>query len=137
KETEVMADFLAQLGVPPGRVMLEGESRNTWENAVESKAMAAPQAGENWILVTSAFHMPRSVGVFCSQDWELIPWPVDHRTSPDRGLRLEFDLSANLGLFTTAFREWLGLAAYFTTGRIASPFPGGCESGKGTASPAQ
>jgi uncharacterized SAM-binding protein YcdF (DUF218 family) len=62
-EAEVIADFLARQGLPEDRVILEGQSRSTRENALRSLPLAQPQPGERWLLVTSAMHMPRSIGV--------------------------------------------------------------------------
>ena len=73
--------FLAAFGIPRERLIIENKSRNTAENAAFSKEMVSPQPGENWLLVTSAFHMPRSVGLFRKVGFPVIPWPVDYRTS--------------------------------------------------------
>ena len=48
---------------------------------MNSKALLNPQPDQDWILVTSAFHMPRAVGVFCQANWPVIPYPVDHRSN--------------------------------------------------------
>lgn len=125
-EAAVMQNFLHQLGIAPETVEIEGESRNTWENAINSRALLRPAPGERWLLVTSAYHMPRAMGAFCQAGWPMLPWPVDHRSTPGRALRLDFDLSHNLALFTTAYREWLGLAAYYFSGRSTSLFPATC-----------
>lgn len=133
REAEPARRFMEELGFPASRVVFERESRNTWENALNSRELAAPAPGQNWVLVTSASHMPRSVGTFCELGWPVIPWPVDHQTTPGRLLRVEFDLANNLVSFTTAFREWLGLAAYYFTGRIPSLFPSSCRPPEGAA----
>ena len=78
----MIAQFLARQGLPEGRVMLEDRARSTRDNAIFSLPLARPQPGERWLLVTSAMHMPRSIGVFRSAGWpELQPWPVDYRTT--------------------------------------------------------
>lgn len=128
READYAPDFFAALGLEPRRIVFERESRNTWENALYSQEALGPGRNENWILVTSAFHMPRSVGIFCSLGWPVIPWPVDHYTSPGRMLRVEFDFAGNLDLFTTGVREWVGLTAYYLTGRSESFLPGPCPS---------
>ena len=63
---------------------LEDRSRNTAENAVYSKALAAPKPGERWLLVTSAYHMPRAVGAFRKAGFEVDAYPVDYRTAGSR-----------------------------------------------------
>ena len=81
-EAAVIAQFLARQGLPDGRVMLEDRARSTRDNAILSLPLARPQPGETWLLVTSAMHMPRSIGVFRSAGWpEMQPWPVDYRTT--------------------------------------------------------
>ncbi len=59
---------------------LERASRNTFENAVLTKAMVKPKPGERWLLVTSAWHMPRSVGIFRQAGWPVIAYPTDFET---------------------------------------------------------
>ena len=63
-EAEYARILLEQLGLPPDRVVFETTSRTTWENAVNTYALVKPQPSESWILLTSASHMPRAVGVF-------------------------------------------------------------------------
>jgi len=60
------------------RIEYEGQSRNTFENVIHSQAMVSPLSRENWVVITSAFHMPRTMGIFCEQNWAVIPYPVDH-----------------------------------------------------------
>lgn len=107
------------------RLILERRSRNTWENAVFTKALVDPKPGERWLLVTSAAHMPRSMGVFRKAGFPVDPWPVDYRTAgPSDRLRL-FDAPAEgLKRLDQATREWVGLIAYWLTGRSSAFFPG-------------
>ena len=70
-----------QLGLIADRVQFESASRNTLENARYSYELVKPQRGENWVLITSASHMPRSVGVFRKIGWPVIPYPVDYSTT--------------------------------------------------------
>jgi uncharacterized SAM-binding protein YcdF (DUF218 family) len=117
--------FFAVFGIPQERLILENESRNTAENAAFSLKLAAPKPGENWILVTSAFHMPRSVGLFRKVGFAVIPWPVDYRTSGTEGVGLFRDNPTDsLQNTTTALREWIGLVGYWLSGRIDTVFPG-------------
>jgi uncharacterized SAM-binding protein YcdF (DUF218 family) len=116
--------LLVSLGVPRHRIEIEPESRNTWENAVETHRLMTPRAGEAWLLVTSAWHMPRAVGAFRAAGWSMIPYPVDYR-GPARTSRLiTFDLDENLQIVEKAAKEWVGLAAYRLLGRTPTLFPG-------------
>lgn len=113
------------LGVPRDRLVLENRSRNTYENAVFTKEMVTPKPGETWLLVTSAFHMPRAKALFDKAGFATVPWPVDYRTSGREGVSLFADNAVDaLQATTLAIREWTGLFAYWLTGRIDSPFPG-------------
>lgn len=116
--------LLTALGVAHERLVLENQSRNTHENALFTRRMVEPQAGETWLLVTSAFHMPRSVGLFRKAGFDVVPWPVDYRTAGNEVLGPAQDnVSDSLQNLTIAIREWLGLFAYRLTGRIDTIFP--------------
>jgi uncharacterized SAM-binding protein YcdF (DUF218 family) len=124
-EAAVIARFLVGQGVPDGRVLLEDQARSTRANAMLTLRLARPQPGERWLLVTSAMHMPRSIGVFRRAGWpELRPWPVDYRSTgrfewlgePSLGQRLtELDLAAY---------EWWGLLYYRWLRYTDAIFPG-------------
>jgi uncharacterized SAM-binding protein YcdF (DUF218 family) len=124
-DADTAVRFLAAFGIPRERLIIENKSRNTAENAEFSKAIANPQPGENWLLVTSAFHMPRSVGLFRKVGFPVIAWPVDYRTSGVEGIGLFRDNPADsLQITTMAIREWIGLAGYRLSGRIDKLLPG-------------
>lgn len=127
KEADIAGYFLESMGIDRSRLELERESRNTVENAVNSKALMQPASGENWILITSAAHMSRSIGVFCQQQWPVIPWPVDHESSPGMQTRIVFDPADNLSTLNTHTREWIGLFAYYITGKTSALLPSGCR----------
>lgn len=124
READDAARLLAALGLPPERLLLERESRNTWENAVRTRALVQPQAGERWILVTSAFHMPRAMGSFRAAGWEgLVAYPVDYLTSTRGWLSLEIDPLQGLGALDVAVREWIGLTAYWLLDQTSALLP--------------
>jgi uncharacterized SAM-binding protein YcdF (DUF218 family) len=69
--------------------------------------------------------MPRSMGLFRKVGFSVTPWPVDYRTSGREGLGMFRDNQLDtLVTSSTAMREWIGLAAYWLSGKIDSPFPG-------------
>jgi uncharacterized SAM-binding protein YcdF (DUF218 family) len=124
-EAELAADMFASLGFPRGRLVLEASSRNTRENAAITYDRVKPQPGETWLLVTSAAHMPRAMGVFRGAGWTgLVAYPVDYRSLP--GIPVVGRQFASEGLFLTdlAVKEWLGLAAYRFAGYTDALFPG-------------
>jgi len=117
--------LFARLGVAPGRVLLEARARNTAENAAFTRDSVAARPGERWLLVTSAFHMPRAVGAFRAAGFEVIPWPVDYRTrGPADAWRLFPRASEGLRRVDLAAKEWAGLLAYYVTGRTSALLPG-------------
>jgi uncharacterized SAM-binding protein YcdF (DUF218 family) len=110
-------DLWLSLGVPPAQIVLEDRSRNTSENAIFTRDLIGPQDGQTWILVTSAWHMPRSVETFQRNGWTgLIPWPVDFR-STNQTFRLEWRLDDHLQEADVALKEYLGLLAYRLAGK--------------------
>ncbi len=124
KETEAARILFDQLGMADRAIIYESESRNTVENAENSKALLTPGPEEEWVLITSAFHMPRAIGVFCQQDWVVTPYPVDHYSKKGDLLRIEFSFSGNLGQLVSAMREWVGLITYRVTGKTSQLLPG-------------
>lgn len=116
-EASIAERFFLDQGVSPDRLMLEGRSRNTAENARLSLALAAPEDGKTWVLVTSAFHMPRAMRSFEAAGWsDLVAWPVDYRTSRFAG-QIGWDLTRNMQILHTAIREHIGQLAYRLSGR--------------------
>ncbi|MCA1453357.1 YdcF family protein [Bradyrhizobium sp. BRP22] len=125
KEADFVAEIFESLGVAKSRLIIERQSRNTWENAEFSKALVAPRPGERWLLVTSAFHMPRSIGLFRKVGFPVEPYPVDWRVGTGNDV-FWFTNSALDGLSRTdlAVREWMGLVAYRAVGRTDELLPG-------------
>ncbi|MBL4820161.1 MAG: YdcF family protein [Gammaproteobacteria bacterium] len=128
KEADVADELFYQLGFVNHNIQFEKQSRNTYENGVFSKEMMMPAEGENWLLVTSAFHMPRAMGVFCQQQWPVTAYPVDYRSNRDDLLRFELDVEGSLSLLSTAIHEWLGLLAYRISGKTSNLLPGADNS---------
>jgi len=125
KGADAAARLLQDMGLDLGRVRFEGASRNTYESAVLTRQVVNPNAGENWLLITSAYHMPRSVGLFCAQGWLVQAYPVDFYVG--RNLKLYPDFAHNLERLVMAVKEWIGLITYWATGKIPSLLPDGCS----------
>ena len=125
READFAGAIFESLGVDKSRLIMERRSRNTQENAEFSKVLVAPKEGERWLLVTSAFHMPRSVGLFRKAGFAVEPYPVDWRVGGRDDL-MSFSNVAVEGLGRTdlAVREWMGLIAYRATGKIDELLPG-------------
>jgi uncharacterized SAM-binding protein YcdF (DUF218 family) len=125
KEADHALAVFESLGISSERLIMERRSRNTLENAEFSKAIAAPKPGERWLLVTSAYHMPRSVGIFRKAGFTVEPYPADWQVGGRSDLLAFpiFSLEA-LGRVEVAVREWMGLTAYWITGKTDEFFPG-------------
>ena len=125
READYAGAIFESLGIAKTRLIMERRSRNTVENAEFSKALVAPKPGERWLLVTSAFHMPRSVGLFRKAGFVVEPYPVDWRVG-GRGDLISFtDIAVDgLGRTDLAVREWIGLVAYRATDKIDELLPG-------------
>lgn len=99
-------------GVAPERVMIETRSTNTFENALYSMELLTPSPNDNWILITSAYHMPRAVGVFRKAGFQIEAFPVDEGPSDDGGRA------------AVAFKEIRALIYFWALARSSSVFPG-------------
>jgi uncharacterized SAM-binding protein YcdF (DUF218 family) len=123
-EAPIAGALFETFGVPARRLILEGKSRTTAENAEFSRRLAMPKPGERWLLVTSAYHMPRSIGAFRKAGFAVEAYPVDYRTTGAIDPWIPFDSMAT-GLRRTdiATREWAGLLAYWLMGRSSELFP--------------
>ncbi len=124
-EADVARQFFVAMGLPPERAILENRSRNTYENAIFTRDLVQPKAGERWLLVTSATHIPRAVGIFRKAGFDVIAWPAHYFTSGrwNDALRLNTQPSDGLSQTDVAVREWIGLVVYRLTGRSAALFP--------------
>ena len=124
KQAHVAMKLFREQGLDTSQIIFEELSRNTYENAKFTQAIVKPESDENWILITTAWHMPRSVGIFNKMGWSVIPYPVDHHTSPGSLFRINMSFSGNLRILKKAIKEWAGLTAYYFTGKTTSILPG-------------
>jgi len=124
-EAQFAVSQWGSLGIPVDRVIAESASRNTYENAILTRNLVQPNPGERWLLVTSAFHMPRSMGIFRKAGFPVEAYPVDYRTEGNLWrLRPMREVSDGLHRFDLAVREWVGLAGYYFTDKTDALFPG-------------
>ena len=121
-ETDYARILLGQLGLPLDRVMFENSSRTTWENAVNTYELVKPQPNEHWVLLTSASHMPRAMGVFRKVGWTMLPWPVGYQ-SRDHISAYPQSMGKKLAVLDWAAHEWIGLVVYYFQGRTNALFP--------------
>lgn len=122
--SSAVAAFFQDVGVSKDRLIVETQSRNTYENATRMLPLIDAKPGETWLIVTSAFHMPRSVGVFRKAGLDVVAYPVDFRVRGSEDLTRWFpSLPAGLKRFDMVLKEWAGLIAYRLTGRTNTLFP--------------
>jgi len=107
-EAQLGKKLLMRLGVEPDRIIIEDRSQNTAENARLSKIITAPKPSARWLLVTSAFHMPRAIGAFRNVGFPVQADPVDFRAPRNA---------------TLVLREYMALLSYWLSGRSNELFP--------------
>ncbi len=123
-EAELAERLLLSFGIAKERITLEDKSRDTDENALFTRDIVKPKPSERWLLVTSAHHMPRAIGVFRAAGFPVEAFPVDYRTRGAIDILRPFStLGDGLRRTDTAAREWVGLLAYRLSGRSAELFP--------------
>lgn len=119
-----IAAFWRDIGIAADRIVTEDVSKTTYENAVMTRDLVKPATGQRWLLVTSAAHMPRSIGTFRKVGFDVTAYPVDFRTAGADDLTRVYDNTPQgLRRLDDVAREWVGLLAYWLTGRSASLYP--------------
>ena len=113
-ESELARAFYQQQGLDMAKVRLEDGSRNTRENAQQVAKLLADRCTQPWLLVTSAWHMPRAMAEFEAVGCKVTPYPVDFRTGAATSWT-EYALAQSLLRWQTALHEWLGLLVYGLT----------------------
>ncbi len=109
--------FFSSLQIANSRVQYESVSRNTYENAVLTAQLPGVQTSQRWLLVTSAWHMPRAMATFEKAGWNVTAYPVDFRTGADTPWT-EYDLAQGADRWGLLLHEWVGMLSYRLTGRL-------------------
>ena len=123
RESDNIRDLVQQIGGLNTTVFYEENSRNTYENAVNSRQIFVAEPGTNWILVTSANHMPRALGSFAAAGWTgIIPYPVDYQT-PKTGYTSLWDIGGGVSIVRQSLHEYVGLLVYYLSGRSTALLP--------------
>jgi uncharacterized SAM-binding protein YcdF (DUF218 family) len=124
-ESEFAAKFLEEFGIPRDRIELESDSRTTGENAINTMHLLKPKPGERWVLITSAWHMPRAIGLFRKAGFSVEAYPVDWHTVGWAALATQgFSFPDRLRELDLASHEWAGLIFDWLTGRTSTLLPG-------------
>jgi len=123
-EAPLTARFFEEIGIDPRRITVEDRSRTTAENAAFTRALVGPKPDERWLLVTSAWHMPRALGVFREAGFRVTAHPVDSRTGGKAKVLRPFAfMSEGWRRLDVAAKEWAGLIGYRLSGRTGELFP--------------
>jgi uncharacterized SAM-binding protein YcdF (DUF218 family) len=124
-ESDVARDYFRTIGMDEKSVFYDMDSRNTYENAEFSKELINPTEKQNWVLITSAFHMPRSVGIFEKVGWDVIPYPCDYKTTGEVSgfFGKPLDAVHNYRMLNIAVKEVIGSIVYYVTGKTAFILP--------------
>jgi uncharacterized SAM-binding protein YcdF (DUF218 family) len=117
-----MQQWFSEQGVA-GRIQWEKSSRNTFENATLTEALLSGVPKGRWLLVTSAFHMPRSIGVFRMRGLKVVAYPVDYYSKTADGMRLEPKYWMHIRDLGISVKEWIGLVVYYYSGKTDALFP--------------
>ncbi|TXH90312.1 MAG: YdcF family protein [Rhodoferax sp.] len=109
--------FFSTMGLPVETMIWEDKSRNTFENAALTAQIPGINKQRPWLLLTSAWHMPRAMGVFLAQGWNVSAYPVDFRTASTTPWTA-YSLLESIGLWQLALHEYAGIASYRLLGRM-------------------
>lgn len=113
----VAKKLFENIGLKNKKIIYENKSRNTYENILFSKKLIKPKRNETWVLITSAFHLKRSLGIAKKLDWNFIPLATDYRKSKNFSWNLSFNFFNNMAEFQNASHEWIGIFSYYIMGR--------------------
>jgi uncharacterized SAM-binding protein YcdF (DUF218 family) len=117
KKSDVAKLLFEEQGINVSNVIFEEDSRNTWESILFSNKLLKPDLNSHWVLITSSWHLPRTMGILCKVNWQVTPYPVDYKSQSENLFRINWDFSSNLELLVIAMREWIGILAYRLTGK--------------------
>ena len=121
-EGHIASHIFQMAGIDKKRVKIELYAKNTYENFVFLKHML-PNVDGRYILITSAYHMPRAVGIARQQGIDVVPYPVDFRSLKPNLRHWDFSLFEHLEVLEPAWREWLGLIVYYYSGKTSQLLP--------------
>jgi len=121
-EAKITRQFFSEMGLDVERVVFEGQARNTVESAKNTFTLLKPD-NQNWLLVTSARHMPRAMGLFQTAGWNIQAYPVDYLTAPKKTSAFSLSWPGDLSMFGGAIYEFAGLTVSWLRGDSLDFFP--------------
>lgn len=126
READYMKKLAVKIGISADRILVDSNSRNTRENAVQTADLIKDHRQKNpdakWVLITSAFHMPRAIGCFRKVGIDPIPYNVEYTQNEDQ-IFIPLPSPESLIHLKTALKEWIGLMVYRLSGYTSEFFP--------------
>jgi uncharacterized SAM-binding protein YcdF (DUF218 family) len=117
RESPIIAAQLVDWGIEPSRIIVDALARNTHENAVNVTKIVREHGWQKVLIVTSAFHMRRSVECFTAEGLSVDTLVVDRRSADPATLPIQWLPRADaLAESTDAMREWFGRWVYRARG---------------------
>jgi len=124
-EAAIVKEYFVSFGIPAERISVEERSLTTEENASFTAKMIRPSPTSRWLLVTSAYHMPRAMGAFRKAGFNVVAFSVGQRTHGWGQLWWPSSTATdNLRRLDIAIHEWIGLIDYRLSGYSDTWFPG-------------
>lgn len=124
-DAATLKKYFVSLGIAPARILVEGRSRTTAQNAQFAASLLHPLPSSRWLLVTYGYRMPRAVGAFRKAGFNVVAFPVHLRTNGWAQMwRPDNSATENLLKLDIATHEWLGLAYYKLRGHSDEWFSG-------------
>jgi uncharacterized SAM-binding protein YcdF (DUF218 family) len=115
-EAQRAARFFTAQGIPAQQLLYESASRTTFENALLSKTVPGVNPAQPWLLMTSAWHMPRAMATFRKTGWNVTAYPVDFRAGQQTPWT-QYSMDQGARKWKLALHEGLGLLAYRMSGK--------------------
>lgn len=120
REANELFNAMVLMGVPANDMMIENESRNTYESAVNVAMVLKDSPADQFLLITSAFHMRRSVACFKKAGFDIDSFSTDFYTHPRYFTPdvLLIPRADSIMIWQKLFKEWTGMVAYKAAGYI-------------------
>ncbi|MBC7490521.1 MAG: YdcF family protein [Glaciimonas sp.] len=106
-----------KVGQSAVHVLYASTSSNTYEDAMDSAVLPGVDVAQPWLLVTSAWHMPRALATFHKAGWNVAPYPVDYRTGPSIPWS-QYSLAKGAVSWRIVLHEFVGFVGYWAAKRI-------------------
>ncbi|MDC1222214.1 YdcF family protein [Salibacteraceae bacterium] len=121
RESVYASKYADEIGIPMRKVLIESESRNTRENAIETKKLLEAEglSKEPILLITSGYHMPRAIACFEKQGLKVVPYCAEsYRNESGVDLSSFIPNPLILAHWNVLMHEWLGYASYWAMGYV-------------------